>query len=178
MSKVVALKTPKNAQIFVRGPARPHARPHAPAAQNLKNGKYLGYTAPHSRPATGKPTRPIADPKQLSRNRPKSGGSTTHNYLIPAPIIGPTTATRSGIPLSHAYFLRGFFRASVVVISPDLPRFEKNVCLVPLADLGPITTFWPISPGYRHPLNTPQPKFCSSRCVTYPPAATTRLPLR
>ena len=101
---LVSLKTPKNAQIFVRGPARPHARPHAPAAQNLKNGRYLGYTAPHSRPATGKPTRPIADPKQLSRNRPISGGSTTHNYRIPAPIIGHTPTTRSGIPLSHDCF--------------------------------------------------------------------------
>ena len=99
---LVALKTPKNAQIFVRGPARPHARPHAPAAQNLKNGKYLGYTAPHSRPATGKPTRPVAAPKQLSLNGPVSGGSTTHNYPIPAPAIGLTPATRSGIPLGSA----------------------------------------------------------------------------
>ena len=100
---LVALKTPKNAQIFVRGPARPHARPHAPAAQNLKSGRYLGYTAPPLPPATGKPTRPIADPKQLSQKRPKSGGSTTHNYLIPAPIIGHTPATRSGIPLGRSH---------------------------------------------------------------------------
>ena len=101
---LVSLKTSKNAQIFVRGPARPHARPHAPAAQNLKICKYLGYTAPHSRPATGRPTRPIADPKQLSLNRPISGGSPTHNYFIPAPIIGHTPDTRSGIPLGRSHF--------------------------------------------------------------------------
>ncbi len=119
---LVALKTPKNAQIFVRGPARPHARPHAPAAQNLKNGKYLGYTAPHSRPATGKPTRPIADPKQLSRNRPISGGSTTHNYPIPAPIIGHTPATRSGIPLGRSHFLKILIPSRCPRSSPDLRR--------------------------------------------------------
>ena len=86
---LVSLQVPENAQIFVRGPALPHARPHAPAAPPSRNGKYLGYTAPPSPPATGKPTRPIADPKQPSLKRPKSGGSTTHNYLIPPPLSGP-----------------------------------------------------------------------------------------
>ena len=106
MSNLVPLKTPKNAQIFVRGPARPHARPHAPAAQNLKIGRHLGYTAPHSRPATGKPTRPVAALKLLSLNGPVSGGSVTHNYPIPAPIFGLTPATRSGIPLGRSHFCK------------------------------------------------------------------------
>ena len=43
-------------------PTRVRTRPHVKS----KNCQYLGYTAPPSPPATGKPTRPIVNPKQLS----------------------------------------------------------------------------------------------------------------